>query len=454
MRILRMVCENVKRIKAVDISPKTDVIEVAGRNAQGKSSLMDCIAFALGGKELIQERPVREGEKRAEVTLDLGEMKVTRSWTANDKSYLRIEADGKEQKSPQGILDRLLGQYTFDPLQFARLCETPEGRREQVKVLIGFCGGFDFAAAEKRKSDLYMERQLVNRELRNLEGALAEMPVAPADPGGEKPISDITAKLEEATKIAEMKGQAEKELVAANTATAEAATLVLDERREIERLQAQLQKAEANLEAAQRVHKARLHEATDKERTVNAIKVPDIASIRAEIALAENHNAKVREYRAIVCALDDKRSRLKEKRSEAGKLTDELAAIEQAKVEAIAAADLPVKGLGFDESGVSYNGIPFPQLSSSEQLRVSMAVAMALNPKIKVLRITDGSLLDEASMDIIRQMAGDRGYQVWVEKVQETPDTKPAVVFVEDGEVVSDTTGLRLNGNGSAEKAA
>jgi len=155
-----------------------------------------------------------------------------------------------------------------------------------------------------------------------------------------------------------------------------------------------------------------------------------------------------------VCALDDKRSRLKEKRSEAGKLTDELAAIEQAKVEAIAAADLPVKGLGFDESGVSYNGIPFPQLSSSEQLRVSMAVAMALNPKIKVLRITDGSLLDEASMDIIRQMAGDRGYQVWVEKVQETPDTKPAVVFVEDGEVVSDTTGLRLNGNGSAEKAA
>ena len=149
-----MVCENVKRIKAVDISPKTDVIEVAGRNAQGKSSLMDCIAFALGGKELIQERPVREGEKRAEVTLDLGEMKVTRSWTANDKSYLRIEADGKEQKSPQGILDRLLGQYTFDPLQFARLCETPEGRREQVKVLIGFCGGFDFAAAEKRKSDL------------------------------------------------------------------------------------------------------------------------------------------------------------------------------------------------------------------------------------------------------------------------------------------------------------
>lgn len=454
MRIIRLIAENVKRLKAVDISPKTDVVEVAGRNAQGKSSLLDCIAYALGGKDLIQERPVREGEKRAEVTLDLGEMKVTRTWTGNDKSYLRIEADGKEQKSPQGILDRLLGQYTFDPLQFARLCETPEGRREQVKVLISFCKGFDFAAAEKRKSDLYMERQLVNRELRNLEGALAEMPVAPADPGAEKPISDITARLEDATKLAQQKGQAEKDLADAENALVRVTALLGAAERDVVNFKKALEAAENCVEDTKGKRASASFAAAKCAKDAKAIEVPDIAPIRAEIALAENHNAKVREYRTIVCALDDKRSRLKEKRGEGQRLTDELEAVERAKVEAIAAADLPVKGLGFDETGVSYNSIPFPQLSSSEQLRVSMAVAMALNPRIKVLRITDGSLLDEASMGIIRGMAGDRGYQVWVEVVKEHPDSAPAVVFVEDGEVVSDTTGLELNGNGSAKKAA
>ena len=100
--------------------------------------------------------------------------------------------------------------------------------------------------------------------------------------------------------------------------------------------------------------------------------------------------------------------------------------------EAIAAAKMPVAGLGFGDGVVTYNDIPFDQASSAEQLRVSLAIAMAANPKLRVIRIEDGSLLDEDSLAQIAAMAKDHDYQVWIERVE----TSGKVGFViEDGHV-------------------
>jgi len=66
---------------------------------------------------------------------------------------------------------------------------------------------------------------------------------------------------------------------------------------------------------------------------------------------------------------------------------------------------------------VTFQGIPFHQASSSQQLRVSLAIAMALNPTLRIIRISDGSLLDDHSMAIIREMAKAKDYQIWIEVV-------------------------------------
>ena len=102
------------------------------------------------------------------------------------------------------------------------------------------------------------------------------------------------------------------------------------------------------------------------------------------------------------------------------------------KETALKTAEMPIPGLSVNDTGVTYNDIPFGQLSSSEQLKVSLGIAMALNPKLKVIRITDGSLLDEDSMAIIRKLAEKKDYQVWCEKVD---GTGKIGFYIEEGEV-------------------
>jgi len=102
--------------------------------------------------------------------------------------------------------------------------------------------------------------------------------------------------------------------------------------------------------------------------------------------------------------------------------------------DAIAAAKMPVEGLGFGDGEVTYNGHPFAQASGAEQLRVSVAIAMAGNPKLRVLRIKDGSLLDSKSLALLEEMADLNDFQVWIESVDESGTVG---IVMEDGAVAS-----------------
>jgi len=98
----------------------------------------------------------------------------------------------------------------------------------------------------------------------------------------------------------------------------------------------------------------------------------------------------------------------------------------------LAAAKFPVEGLSFDEAGVLFNGIPFPQASAAEKLRVSVAMGIAMNPEFKVMLIRDGSLLDETNLATVAKMAAKSGAQVWIERVGKG---KECQVIIEDGYV-------------------
>ena len=102
------------------------------------------------------------------------------------------------------------------------------------------------------------------------------------------------------------------------------------------------------------------------------------------------------------------------------------------KSAALAETKKPIDGLSFDANGVTFVGIPFGQCSSAEQLRVSVAMALAMNPKLKVLLIRDGSLLDENSLKILSEMAEASDAQVWMERVSKGGEVS---VIIEDGEV-------------------
>jgi hypothetical protein len=113
-------------------------------------------------------------------------------------------------------------------------------------------------------------------------------------------------------------------------------------------------------------------------------------------------------------------------------ITDRMTAREAERAAVIAAADMPVPGIGLTEDGVTLNGVPLDQASTAEQLRLSAAIGMALNPKLRVMVIRDGSLLDEDSLQLLTEAAAAEDFVILCEVV----DTSGEIgIYIEDGSV-------------------
>ncbi len=102
------------------------------------------------------------------------------------------------------------------------------------------------------------------------------------------------------------------------------------------------------------------------------------------------------------------------------------------KDKAISEAEFPIDGLAFGDGEVIYQGIPFSQASTAEQIRASVAIGMASNPELRVMIIRDASLLDAKSMNLISEMTNEQDFQVYCE----VTDTSGKVgIYIEDGTV-------------------
>lgn len=126
MRIVKLIAENVQKLRAVEITPNGDIVRISGRNAAGKSSTLNCIWLALKNADAGISMPIRMGENKARIKLDLGEIVVERKFMkgANGDVTTSVTVeniDGARFPSPQRLLDSLIGAIAFDPLAFARM---------------------------------------------------------------------------------------------------------------------------------------------------------------------------------------------------------------------------------------------------------------------------------------------------------------------------------------------
>lgn len=417
MKIVRLTAENVKRLVAVEIAPDGNVVVIAGKNGQGKTSVLDSIWYALGGGPAARgtSKPIRDGEDHAQVTLDLGEIVVTRKWQDGAKSTLTVESkDGARFTSPQAMLDALVGRLSFDPLAFAQ-----QDERTQLTSLLELVElPFDLDELDGQRRGLYEKRTDVGRVGKQLDGQLAGIPKAaegtPAEP------VDVTALVAEFSRARQLRSERERAILTADGFKAAA-----------ERAGAAVREAEAALERArQELVDADKAHAAARESVPAADTVPDVDELERQLAGADAVNAAVRQaqQRADVSA------KLDETKAEYDALTAAIENLDETKAAGVAAATMPIEGLAFDDTGVTYRGVPFKQSSSAEQLKVSVAMALAMNPRIRVIRITDGSLLDSDSMALIAQMAEEHDAQVWVERVDESGAVG---VLIEDGSVAA-----------------
>ena len=414
--IISLTVENIKKIKAVTIRPHGGFVEITGRNGQGKSTVLDAIWWALKGKDNIQTAPIRNGEKSGKITLELQDYLVERTFRRNelgDDYTTKITVTTKDKarmSSPQAVLDGFTGMLGFDPLAFMR--QTP---KEQYDTLRGLCRlEVDVEELDRKYKELFAQRTEINRDVKVCEARLSNMQIpanAPTERVDVAVLMDKVNEINAANSAVQQKQRMRQTLLADNVRRGD----------ETARLKARLAEIERETEQAN----GQIKTITEY---LQGHKIQDASYYSDKIKQAEQINSimDLRDNRA----LEEKALRTAQKTAD--ELTAKMQELQERKRAAIEAAKLPVTGLEFGEGELLLNGVPLAQLSAAEQLKLSMDIAMAENPKLRVILLKDASLLDAQSMDYIRQRAETEGYQVWAERVA----SDGAVGFViEDGEL-------------------
>lgn len=420
MRIIRLDVHNFKRIKAVEIEPGgAAVVQIRGKNKQGKSSCLDAIAAALGGERLSPKVPVRRGESNAIVRVELDDdLVVERRWTAEGDSSLKVTTkEGVHVKKPQTRLDDLIGRLSFDPLAFLDL--QPKSQAETLRAL----AGVDFSALDGQRQTAYEARTGANRQVIQLRTRLAAIPEveAPDEPTSS---ADLLAEQQRRSDIHAVNARKRMELDQVRARFRRES----DEVARLEDAIADLQERLKNTQAARetlRVQGAALK--VEVEQLVD----PDLQEIPAKLRQVEAVNERVRQKKARLELARD----LEQAEIEAKELDDEIASIDEKKAAELAAVKFPVTGLAFTDEGVTFGGLPFEQSSQSEQLRVSVAIGATLNPKLRAMLVRDGSRLDAESLALLKDEATRLGVQVWLEQVGKDGEG----IVIEDGEVIDVT---------------
>lgn len=439
MRVVRLKSENVMRLVAVDITPEGHLITIGGKNGAGKTSVLNSIAMALGGAALVPDEPIRTGEASAKIEVDLGDYKVTRSfarlklddgtWGPTESKLQVTNTHGAPFPSPQALLNKLLGKLTFDPLAFAMA--DPKPQYDMLRTLVNL----DVSSIEQTRQNAYAQRSVLNKSHDIKSSQMMKLVTHKDVPAEEIPLTEINAELAAADAKRDAMTQTETEYFEAMRARDARHGDLRIVNSDIERLEKELavQRAAQTKMAEDLVAAEHALKAADDRRILAASEVPDMAALRQKLTHVQTVNAKIRDnlkYAEAAAEVD--------RIGQEAKAQDQIVKdCEEQKRAMLDAVKFPVDGLGLSETGVTFKGIPFKQAATSEQIRVSVAIGLAMNPTLKVLLIRNGNALDDDSLLAVAEQANTADAQVWMEYV--TKDAADVSVLIEDGRASSGT---------------
>jgi len=422
--IVGLKIENIQRLTAVEITPSGTLVKICGNNAEGKSSILDAIAMAIGGADEISARPIHDGADHGSVVLTLDDLVITRKFSRREDgttgtSLTVAGKNGAKFPSPQAILDSLTGKLTFDPLEFMEL-----NAGEQRDAVIKLCG-IDTNKFDAEIRELVETRSAKARELKSL-GAVKSLD--DKIPKVEKDVAALSGRLAEAIKsngalvqLRSNKSQAEACLSRENTQEASCRGLVAS-------LEAQLTEAQRRLTASLATTVSLRAGLDSADKAIAAFIVIDTADLSAQLANIGSDNAAIRAEIAIFKHNEEIASRARSLEALSSAIDEK----RKERTALISKAEFPLEGMSFDELGVIYSGQPLSQASDAQKIAISVAMGFSLNPTLKVLLIRRGSLLDNRHLQVVADMAKQAGGQVWIELVGERDDCQ---IIIEDGKV-------------------
>jgi ABC-type branched-subunit amino acid transport system ATPase component len=405
--------ENFKGVRGITLSPEGSLVVIAGGNGAGKSSFIDAFVELFDPKGTrLTPKPIHEGaeEARAEFVDDELGVRIVRTWKKNDAGKLEVFAlDGAKYSKPAEVVASLTGGLIIDPVAFLNL----DDRKQRDALLAKVELPFDLDALAREKAGAEQRRLDAGRDVRRLQGALASM----QKPSSGTPTDEVSgaAILQEIERAQDQNRAVQQEGERAERLSGSITRIEGD----IERLISELEKA--------RAARGVLIEEKAAAEARGAEPLVDLTDLRGRLSVVDETNAAVRaarEYSKVEAELVAMLS------AQQGAQND-LDNIEEQKRTGLAAAAFPVNGLSVDDAGVTFQGIPFAQVNSAARRKVAFAIATAGNPKLRLVIVKDGDLLDADSLAAIRSLAEERGYTVLVERDRD--ESRQIGFTIEDG---------------------
>lgn len=416
VKITSFEAENVKRIKAVQFSPSEDGLTIiGGKNANGKTSVLDSIVYALGGEKYRPKNFNRDGSAvpgKIKIELSNG-LIVERS---GKNATLKV-TDPTGRKAGQKLLNEFIEPLALNLPKFLNASDKEKG--ETLLQIIGV--GEELAELDKQENLIYGERTLVGRDA-DKKAKLAE---------ALEYYSDAPEELVSASELIKQ----QQEILAKNGRNEEFRQKANDlEKKEalawekVTLAQAELEKAQARLEEL----KKEFNEVSEAKEAAffDASKLEDesTAEIEENIANIEEINRRVRANLTKANALDE----AEQLRNEYSKMTDKLEEVRSRRKALLDSADLPLEGLSVSEGALVYKGQQWSDMSSAEQLIVATAIVRKLNPECGFVLMDKLEQMDTDTLAEFGSWLETEGLQVIATRVSTGEECS---IIIEDGTV-------------------
>lgn len=404
--------ENVKRIKAVTLTPtSTGLTVIGGRNNQGKTSVLDSIAWALGGEKFRPSEAQREGSvtpPHLKITLSNG-LVVER--TGKNSTLKVIDPEGR--KSGQQLLNSFVEVLALDLPRFMNASS-----RDKAGVLLKIIGvGDELYKLDCEEERLYNQRHAMGVIADQKKKFAAELPLYDGLP--DEPVSaadlikkqqDILAKNGENKRLRDMAWQLEMQVNYQKGHVDGLRAKLAEEEEKLRRLSSDLETASRSA--------ADLHDESTKELEESIAGIEEInRKIRANL---DREKAEI-EAEGFSKQYDDLTAEIEDVRLQRRKLLDN--------------ADMPLDGLSVENGELTYKGQRWDNMSGSEQLRISTAIVRKLNPNCGFVLLDKLEQMDVETLSEFGEWLKSEGLQAIATRVSTGGE---CAIIIEDGYVKPD----------------
>ena len=413
VKINKLEIENVKRVKAVTIEPTSNGLTIlGGNNNQGKTSVLDAIAWALGGNKYKPSKAARDGSMNPpSLRVELSNGLIVERKGKN--SDLKV-TDPSGQKAGQQLLDSFVEELALNLPKFIE-----SSAKDKANTLLQIIGvGEKLWELDRKEEQLYNKRRTIGQIADQKKKYAAEQPQYPEAPNELVSIADL---IHEQQEILARNGEnAKKRQNRENIVN----SLHLSEAR-LKQLKEQLAQEEAT-------HESLMSDYIAANKSIEDLVDESTDEIENSIANIEEINRKVRANLDKEKAEED----AKEYGSQYDNLSKQIQDVRDERTSLLDSADLPLPGLSVEDGELVFEGQKWDNMSGSQQLRVATAIVRKLKPECGFVLLDKLEQMDIPTLNEFGKWLESEGLQAIATRVSSGEECQ---IIIEDGYVVSDT---------------